>query len=249
LAPRPLWSAPQGYAGVRAGGTHASALGARTPCAAHPHGLADGPHGEAAARSIGLLVSGAMDLVLATHNPGKLAELRVLLGPLGFVLHDAAGRGLESPAETGASYVENATIKAVAAARALGCLALSDDSGLEIDALGGAPGIDTAGFTTRAGGVSAARRAIVEAVGLATATGPLLARLHCALVLALPSGAVHVACGELRGRLCWPSTEAPGLAAIVLPDPPTAMIEGGVLAHRRAAFDRLLPQLVAARRG
>src|SRR5215213_1436622 len=83
-------------------------------------------------------------LVVATHNPGKLAEMRALLAPYGVEAVSAGELGLPVPAETGHMFSENAAIKAHAAARATGLPALSDDSGLCVDGLDGAPGLFTA---------------------------------------------------------------------------------------------------------
>src|SRR5579864_4337174 len=83
-------------------------------------------------------------LVIATHNPGKLAEMRELLAPHGVEAISAGDLGLVEPEETGASFAANARIKAMAAARAAKLPAFSDDSGLVVDALDGAPGIHSA---------------------------------------------------------------------------------------------------------
>src|SRR4029079_13423458 len=83
-------------------------------------------------------------LVIATHNPGKLREMRELLAPYGIEAVSAGELGLPEPEQTGASFRDNARIKAVAAAQATGMPAFSDDSGLAVDALGGAPGIHSA---------------------------------------------------------------------------------------------------------
>src|SRR6516164_6021667 len=83
-------------------------------------------------------------LVIATHNPGKLAEMRELLAPYGIAAVSAGELGLAEPEETGTSFEGNALIKAAAAAKAAGLPAFADDSGLVVDALGGAPGIHSA---------------------------------------------------------------------------------------------------------
>lgn len=87
-----------------------------------------------------------MRLILASHNPGKLAELQTLLGPLGFELTPQSALGIDEPEEIGLSFVENAILKARHAARASGLPALADDSGLCVDALGGAPGLYSARY-------------------------------------------------------------------------------------------------------
>ena len=83
-------------------------------------------------------------LVIATHNPGKLAEMRELLAPHGVEAVSAGELGLGEPEETGDSFRANAAIKAIAAAQASGLPAFADDSGLVVDALDGAPGIFSA---------------------------------------------------------------------------------------------------------
>ena len=83
-------------------------------------------------------------VVIATHNPGKLAEMRALLAPYGIAAQSAGELGLSEPQETGKTFAENARIKAIAAAKASGHSAFADDSGLVVDALGGEPGIHSA---------------------------------------------------------------------------------------------------------
>lgn len=91
-------------------------------------------------------------LVVASHNAGKIREIRDLIGPLGFEAKSAADLNFIEPEETGTTFEENAAIKALASAKASGLPALSDDSGLVIDALGGAPGVYTANWAEREDG-------------------------------------------------------------------------------------------------
>jgi hypothetical protein len=91
-------------------------------------------------------------LLLATHNAGKLSEFRELCAPLGLVLVSAKELGLPEPEETGTTFVENARLKAHAAAKASGRVALADDSGLSVDALNGEPGVYTADWATSGNG-------------------------------------------------------------------------------------------------
>jgi inosine/xanthosine triphosphate pyrophosphatase family protein len=110
--------------------------------------------------------------------------------------------------------------------------------------LGGAPGIHTARYTARHGGVAAACAELATQTGLLAASTPeIRAALCCALVLAGPQGVIAVAESEIPGRLRWPPGDAPGLAAMFEPDPPHVLVEGGVLVHRRVAFERLVPAL------
>ncbi|MBX7082885.1 MAG: non-canonical purine NTP pyrophosphatase [Nannocystaceae bacterium] len=186
-------------------------------------------------------------LVLATHNPGKLAELRRLLAPLPLRLLDAASLGLPLPDEIGASYRDNASIKARAAAAACGGLALGDDTGLELDVDGGAPGVHTAEFVAAAGSEAAAALRLARDHGVLAGAADVRASLCCALVLA----DAHRVCGEafarVRGRLRWPpDPQVPSALAGMLRLDRGAVLDDGVLAHRRAAFARLLPTLRAA---
>jgi XTP/dITP diphosphohydrolase len=145
-------------------------------------------------------------LLIATHNRGKLEEMADLLAPFGIAVSSAADHGLPEPEETGTSFIENARIKAHAAARATGMPALSDDSGIEITALGGAPGVYTADWAETPNGrdfVMAMTRAhdLLEEVG---APHPRLARFCCTLVLAWPDGHDEVFEGMMPGRIVWP---------------------------------------------
>ena len=88
-------------------------------------------------------------LVIASHNQGKVREIRALLEPYGIEPVSAGDLGLPEPEETGTSFAENALLKAHASAKAAGCVALADDSGLCVAALGGAPGVYTADWAER----------------------------------------------------------------------------------------------------
>lgn len=145
-------------------------------------------------------------LLVATHNAGKLEEIAALLSAYGVAVTGAAELGLPEPAETGTTFVENARIKAHAAAQATGLPALSDDSGIEVAALGGAPGVYTADWAeTPSGrdfGMAMARTwQELEAVA---APEPRLARFCCTLVLAWPDGHDEVFEGVMPGRIVWP---------------------------------------------
>ncbi|QGY00139.1 RdgB/HAM1 family non-canonical purine NTP pyrophosphatase [Roseovarius faecimaris] len=145
-------------------------------------------------------------LLVATHNTGKLEEIAALLEPYGVSVVGAAEKGLAEPEETETSFVGNARIKAHAAARATGLPALSDDSGLEIDALGGAPGVYTADWAETGEGrdfVMAMTRAHEELVASGAAQ-PWRARFCCTLVLAWPDGHDEVFPGTIDGQITWP---------------------------------------------
>jgi len=144
-------------------------------------------------------------LVVASGNPGKFKEIAALLHGLDVLLLPLDRVGpIEVPPESGESFQENACIKATAVARATGCLALADDSGLEVDALCGAPGV----LSARYGGATATdadrNRLILEKLS-GVSREQRTARFRCVVVIADPRGAVKVAEGIFEGRI----TEAP----------------------------------------
>ena len=145
-------------------------------------------------------------LVVATHNPGKLEEIAALLGPFGIELTSNADHGLPEPAETEATFVGNAQIKAHAAARATGLPALADDSGIEVAALGNAPGVHTADWAEGPGGrnFAQAMHRVWEELNAVAAPEPRLARFCCTLVMAWPDGQDAVFEGWIAGRIVWP---------------------------------------------
>lgn len=149
-------------------------------------------------------------LVVATHNPGKLAEFAALLGPYEIEAVSAATLGLAAPAETADSFAGNARIKAHAAATASGLPALGDDSGLAVDALGGAPGVHTADWAETGSGrdFEMAMRRLHER--LQDAPQPWTATFHCTLCLAWPDASDEVFEGRAAGRVVWPARGANG---------------------------------------
>ena len=145
-------------------------------------------------------------LLMATHNAGKLEEMHQLLAPFGVRVVGAAEMDLPEPEETEATFVGNARIKAHAAAKATGLPALSDDSGIEIDALNGAPGVYTADWAETPNGrdfVMAMERAHRELEAV-NAPYPRLARFCSTLVLAWPDGHDEVFPGTVDGQVVWP---------------------------------------------
>jgi len=145
-------------------------------------------------------------LLVATHNAGKLEEISALLEPLGIAVTSAKEHGLPEPEEVGTSFVENARIKAHAAAQATGLPALSDDSGIEIDALGGAPGVYTADWAETPDGrdFALAMRRTWERIGRSGVEPPFAARFRATLVLAWPDGHDEVFEGKAEGQIVWP---------------------------------------------
>lgn len=148
-------------------------------------------------------------IVVASHNEGKLREFADLMGPFGLEAKSAKEFGLPEPDETGTTFEENAYIKAFAAASATGLPSLSDDSGLVIDALDGAPGVYTANWAetpdgTRDFGLAMQRAEVamqeVGAVTPAQRTG----RFVAVICLAWPDGEAEYFRGEAEGTLVWP---------------------------------------------
>lgn len=141
-------------------------------------------------------------LVLATGNRGKLAEIQTLLAPLGLDVKAQSAFGVEPPEETGLSFIENAILKARHAARAAGLPALADDSGLEVDALNGAPGIRSARYAG-ANGDDAANNAklLRELVGLPPAQRSARFRCAIALVRHADDPMPLIAAGTWEGRI------------------------------------------------
>lgn len=145
-------------------------------------------------------------LLVATHNQGKLEEIASLLAPFGIEVTSAGALGLPEPEETESTFIGNARIKAHAAAQASGMPALSDDSGITVDALDGAPGVYTADWAETPNG-----RDFVMAMGKTWAAleakeapYPRLAQFRCTLVLAWPDGHDEVFEGVMPGTLVWP---------------------------------------------
>jgi XTP/dITP diphosphohydrolase len=139
-------------------------------------------------------------LVLATHNPGKVVELAELLNPHGLHVVSAGALGLPEPEETEDSFTGNARLKALHAARLSGLPALADDSGLCVDALGGAPGI----FSARWAGPGKDFGAAMARVNDELADKPRTAHFICALCVAWPDGHAEVVEGRVDGTLVWP---------------------------------------------
>lgn len=161
-------------------------------------------------------------LLIATHNQGKLDEMRALLAPFGVIVTSAAEMGLPEPDETETTFVGNARIKAHAAVKATGLPALSDDSGIEIDALGGAPGVYTADWAETPNGrdfVMAMTRTHEELQKI-DAPQPRTARFCCTLVLAWPDGHDEIFPGVMPGRVVWPmrGIQGHGYDPIFVPD-------------------------------
>lgn len=145
-------------------------------------------------------------LVLASHNKGKLAEFQDLFEPYGLELISASELDLPEPEETGTSFAENARIKAHAAAQGAGMLALSDDSGLCVEALDGDPGVYTADWAGVPRDFGHAMKRVEDALQAANATSPGQRRAYfnATLCLAHPDGRDVLYVGKCDGMLVWP---------------------------------------------
>lgn len=146
-------------------------------------------------------------LLIASHNRGKLAELTQLLSPLGVTCRSASELQLPAPPETETTFLGNARLKALAAHHATGLATLADDSGCEIEALDGAPGVLTADWCITASGATDfafGRARIHQALDATGSPPPWRARLVCVLVLIGPDGTEHNFEGALSGEVVWP---------------------------------------------
>lgn len=199
-------------------------------------------------------------LVVASHNAGKVSELRDLLTDFSFDIVSAADLGLPEPEETGATYEDNARLKALASARASGKPSLADDSGLSVDALDGAPGIYSARWAGPQRDFALAMRNVEEALQQAGAMDPAArsARFVAVLCLAWPDGHTEEVRGEVAGTLVWPPRGSKGFGydPMFMPEGHTrtfgemaseekhAWSRGGPpgLSHRSRAFAALVEQ-------
>ena len=189
-------------------------------------------------------------LVVATHNAGKLEEIQALLEPYGISVSSNADHGLPEPDETETTFAGNARIKAHAAAKATGLPALADDSGIEIDGLGGQPGVHTADWAEGPDGrdfVRAMTRTWEMLEGVA-APYPRTARFCCTLVLAWPDGHDEVFPGVMAGEIVWPmrGNQGHGYDPIFQPDGYAQTFgemdrwEKNRISHRADAFRKLV---------
>jgi len=190
------------------------------------------------------------DLRVATHNQGKLEEIEDLLRDFGVSVIGAAEKGLVEPEETETTFVGNARIKAHAAAKATGLPALSDDSGLEIDALDSAPGVYTADWAETENGrdFDMAMEKAYTAIIASGREAPWTARFCCTLVLAWPDGHDEVFPGKIDGQITWPmrGSQGHGYDPIFVPDGYNLTFgeldrwEKNRMSHRADAFRKLV---------
>ncbi|MEM9433481.1 MAG: RdgB/HAM1 family non-canonical purine NTP pyrophosphatase [Pseudomonadota bacterium] len=190
------------------------------------------------------------ELLIATHNTGKLEEMRQLLDPFGIRVYSAAERDLPEPAETETTFVGNARIKAHSACSLTGIPALADDSGIEIDALDGAPGVYTADWAETPAGRDfvMAMTKTYEKLEAASAPYPRTARFCATLVLAWPDGHDEVFVGKMEGQIVWPmrGDQGHGYDPIFQPDGYDLTFgemdrwEKNKISHRGRAFEQLV---------
>ena len=195
-------------------------------------------------------------LVIATHNPGKLVEVRELLSAYGVEAISAGELGLPEPQETGKTFAANARIKAVAAAKASGMAAFADDSGLVVDALDGEPGIHSARWAGPDKDFRAAMNEVQTRLMKVGAKSPERRRAHfvSALCVAWPDGHVEAFEAQVNGTVVWPprGTNGFGYDPLFLPDGHTRTFgemssedkhglppRGRGLSHRARAFLKL----------
>ena len=193
-------------------------------------------------------------LVIASHNAGKVKEINELIAPFGVAAVSAGALHLPVPEETEDSFAGNASLKALAAARGSGLPALADDSGLEVAALGGRPGVHTADWAeTPSGRDFAMAMARVEREMQEKGAADRSARFVCCLALAWPDGHVETFLGRAEGRLTWPprGTMGFGFDPVFVPegysktfaelDPETKH----AISHRADAFRQLVAACLA----
>jgi XTP/dITP diphosphohydrolase len=196
---------------------------------------------------LGVKLPRGSQLVVASHNAGKVREIKALLGPHGIEPISAGSLGLPEPEETGQTFAANAEIKALASAKASRHAALADDSGLCVDALDGAPGIYSARWAGPDKDFRIAMNRIHDELrhkGLSTSA----AKFVCALCVAMPSGETQVFEGEVRGHLSFPPRGDHGFGydPIFIADgmeQTFAEIDPArkhAMSHRAKAFEKLL---------
>ena len=190
-------------------------------------------------------------LVIASHNPGKVEEIAALLAPFAGETIAAGSLGIPEPEETGDSFEANAALKARAAAAASELLALADDSGLVVPALGGAPGI----YSARWAGPAKDFRVAMERVHRELGDKDRNAAFVAVLALAWPDGPTELFRGEVEGSLTWPPRGDRGFGydPIFIPQGATLTfgeidpVEKHRISHRARAFAKLVERYFRAR--
>ena len=203
------------------------------------------------------MIRTAVELLIATHNPGKVEELRLLLAPLHARLRTPSELGLHvQVTEDGLRYADNARQKALAYAQAAGLLTLADDSGLEVDALDGAPGVRSARYTP---GHDADRVAVLLAHLRGVPWERRTARFRCVVAIATPAGELVTTEGTCEGVIAFEPAGEGGFGydpAFYLPSYGCTMAqlpqeEKNRISHRARAIEQALPilqRLLSSRR-
>lgn len=190
-------------------------------------------------------------LVIASHNQGKVREIGDLIAPFKVRAVSAGELGLPEPEETGLTFIANAELKALAAAKAAQLPALADDSGMSVDALDGAPGIYSARWAGPSKDFGLAMDKVWKAVQDKPVKPPFHAQFVCALTLAWPDGHVESFEGIIPGHLVWPPRGQHGFGydPMFLPqvDPAETRTFGEMpaaekhgISHRALAFRQLI---------
>ena len=192
-------------------------------------------------------------IVIATHNKGKLEEFRALLKPYGVDVVSAGELGLAEPAETETTFAGNARIKALSAMKASGLIAVSDDSGLCVEALGGEPGVYTADWAGPDRDWNRAMRLVEEKLQAKGAMTPDKRRAYfsCTLCVAWPDGEERIYEGRAEGTLAWPprGVLGHGYDPMFVPNGESrtfaelAPEEKNMISHRAKALEKLVRDL------
>ena len=192
-------------------------------------------------------------IVIATHNKGKLEEFRALLKPYGVEVVSAGELGLPEPAETETTFAGNARIKALSAMKASGLIAVSDDSGLCVDALGGEPGVYTADWAGPDRDWSRAMRLVEEKLAAKGAATPEQRKAYfsCTLCVVWPDGEERIYEGRAEGTLAWPPRGAlgHGYDPMFVPNGQARTFaeltpeEKNMISHRARALEKLVRDL------
>ena len=190
-------------------------------------------------------------LLIASGNPGKILEIKAILEECGLNIQSAADLGLSlNVKETGSSYIENARLKAVAYQAATGMAVLADDSGLEVDALNGAPGIFSARYSPKANATDADRRKYLLKQ-LQDKPRPWTAHFHCSAVLITPEGGLIETSGQCNGEIIPEERGTGGFGydpIFFIPEENATMAEipaslKNRISHRAKALLAMLPEL------
>ncbi len=186
-------------------------------------------------------------IVIASHNEGKVSEIKDLLTPLGISLISSYDANLPEPEETGVSFIENAELKAKMAAQLSGLPAIADDSGLSVSALGGAPGIYSARWAGEGKDFDKAMNRVADAL-LMSGCCDKKAFFHCALCLSWPDGESECVEGILPGQIVWPARGNRGFGydPMFMPDGYTETfgemdpVRKHAISHRSIAYKKLI---------